>query len=143
MDYHQKSPASVGDTDGGNVGSLIRRINDDLQTIARDEVSLARIELTKTIKLAASEAAAVLLAGMVAVVGLAMLCVAAVPALAPVIEPLWLRMVIMAAVYMALGGGVAAFFAKRFKQDATPDFGEVKKHAQRTVQTVREGLRHG
>lgn len=143
MELNQKSAGLPGDADGGNVGSLIRRISDDLQTIGRDEISLARIELTKTIKVAAAEAGAIFLAGLVAVVGLAMLCAAAVPALAPVVSALWLRMVIMAAVYMAIGAGVAAYFGNRLKQDATPDFREVKKQAQRTVQTVREGLRHG
>jgi hypothetical protein len=122
---------------------LVRRISDDLQTIARDEVALGRIELMQTVKRVAAEGAAILLAAIVALIGLGMLCVAVVPALEPVIEPLWLRLVIMAVVYIGVGGAVAAVFVKRLKRDAKPELDRTTLEAKRTIQTVREGLRHG
>lgn len=144
MDYDKRTQAPHAyDAGGGDVGGLIRRINDDLKGIARDEVALARIEVTKAIKLATAEAGAIVLSGVVALIGLAMLCVAVVPALEPAIRPLWLRLVLMAAVYLGVGGGVAAVFVKRLKHDATPDLSVVQREAKRTIQTVREGLHHG
>ena len=103
------------------MGELLHRISDDVKTIARDEVELARHELERTAKVAAADAAVILLGGIVALIGLGLLCVVAVVALEPLIDPLWLRLLIMAVVYMAAGGTVAGAFAKRLKRDATPD----------------------
>lgn len=132
----------VGRADA-DIPTLVRRINDDLQGIARDEVAIARIELTKAVKVAAAEAGAVLLGGLVALIGLAMLFVAAVPALEPVIEPLWLRLVLVAVAYIAVGSAVAAIFVKRLKHDAKPDLGHVARQAKTTIHAVKEGLNHG
>lgn len=139
---HENSPESRGGTGSGDIRSLLSRISDDLQTIAKDEVQLARIEVVKTLRLAAMEATGILLAGIVALIGLGMLCVAVVPALAPLIEPLWLRLVLMAFVYMLIGGLVAAMLAKRLKRDAKPDLRRATVEAKRTIASVREGL-HG
>lgn len=126
-----------------DIGTLIRRINDDLQGIAKDEIAIARIEVTRAVKRATAEAGAVLLGGLVALIGIAMLFVAAVPALAPVIEPLWLRLVLVALAYMVVGSAVAATFVKRLKHDAKPDLGAVTREAKQTIHAVREGLHHG
>lgn len=125
----------------GRIGELLQQITDDLKTIARDEVELVKLEVVRSARAAAADAALVLLGGIVALVGLGLLCVAAVAALEPVIGPLWLRMLIMAAVYLAVGGGFAVAFGKRFKRDATPDLEAPAGHARRTVDRVRDGLR--
>lgn len=124
----------------GRVGELLQQITHDLKTIARDEVELVRLELKQTARAAAADAAFILLGGIVALIGLGLLCVVAVAALEPAIPPLWLRMLIMAVVYLALGGGIAAVFAKRLKRDVTPDLDAPAGHAKRTVESVREGL---
>src|SRR5262245_5316491 len=85
------------------VGELLHRITDDVRTIARDELELVKGELGITAKVAAGEAAAIVLGGLVALIGLGMLCVAAVAALGAVISSLALRLVLMAAVYMIVG----------------------------------------
>ena len=63
---------------------------------------LARMELERTAKSAAADAAVVLLGGIVALIGLGLLCLVAVAALEAVIEPLWLRLLIMSLVYLAI-----------------------------------------
>jgi hypothetical protein len=147
MDYPNRPLTTVGrgpsPEAGADIGHLIHSISDDLQAIGRDEMALARVEITKALKRAAAEAGAILLGGIVALVGLAMLCAAAVPALEPVIEPLSLRLLLVAVVYMAAGAAVATVFTKRLAHDATPDLGEVSHQAKRTIQAVREGLHHG
>ncbi len=124
----------------GRIAELLQQITDDLKTIARDEVELVKLELVHSARAAAADAAFALLGAIVALIGLGLLCVVAVAALEPVIPALWLRMLIMAVVYLAAGGGVAAAFARRFKRDATPDLDAPIGHARRTVDSVREGL---
>ena len=126
------------DEDG--IRELLQRITHDLKTIARDEVDLVRLEIAKTAKAAAADAAFILLGGIVALIGLGLLCGVAVVALEAAIPALWLRMLIMAVVYLALGGGVAAVFAKRLKRDAIPDLDAPVGHTKRTIESVREGL---
>jgi hypothetical protein len=124
----------------GRVGELVHRITDDVKLIARDEVELARQELQHTAKVAASEAAVILLGAIVALVGLGMLCVVAVVALAPVIHPLWARLLIMSIVYLAIGGALAATFAKRLKTDIVPDLKPASYEARRTLAGVKSTL---
>src|SRR5690606_13110880 len=82
------------------------------------------------------------LGGVVALIGLGMLCVAVVAALEPVWQ-LWFRLVLMAAVYLLIGGAVAVYFAKRLQRDAKPDLSRMRESTERTVQSLREELRHG
>jgi hypothetical protein len=124
----------------GRIGELLQQITDDVKMIARDEVELVKLELAHSAKLAAADAAFAFLGAIVALVGLELLCVVVVVALEPVIEPLWLRMLIMAIVYLGLGGGVAAGFGRRFKRDATPDLDAPAGHARRTVDSIRQRL---
>src|SRR4051812_3002439 len=93
--------------DGSQVGGLLHRITDDLKVLAKDELELAKGEMQTTAKTAAFEAAALILGGIVALIGLGLLCLAAVAALAPIIPALSLRLLLMAAVYMVVGGAVA------------------------------------
>ncbi len=128
--------------DHGSVGSLTKRIVDDLKILARDEVALAKAEVTKSAKKAAVDGASIALGGLVAVIGMAMLFVAAVPALEGVIPSLALRLLLVSVAYLAIGGIVAALFAKRLKRDAVPDMKRVKWEAQQTVSTVKQEVRH-
>ena len=123
------------------IGELLHRVTDDVKTIAHDELELVRSELQVHAKKAAIDAAIVLLGGIVALIGLGLLCVVVVVALAPIIPPLWLRLLIMAVVYLALGALVAGLFAKRLKRDAVPDLRTAKTEAKLTVENIREGIR--
>jgi hypothetical protein len=128
--------------DGSQVGGLLHRISDDLKVLARDELELAKGEMQSTAKTAAFEAAAVVLGGIVALIGLGLLCLTAVAALAPVIPALWLRLLIMAAIYIVVGGAVAAIFAKRLRTDAVPDMGVASYEAKRTLKGLTYAVGH-
>ncbi len=123
------------------VGELVNRITDDVKTIASDELQLAKLELTKSVKTAAGEAAVVVLGGIVALIGFGMLCVVAVVALAPVISALWLRLLIMAVIYLVAGGAIAGVFAKKLAGDVKPDMSDTVYQAKKTVENVKEGLK--
>ena len=125
----------------GRIGELLHRITDDVKTIAKNEVDLARLEFERTARSVAADAAIILLGGFVALIGLGLLCTVAVVALAPVIPPLWLRLLIMAIAYLAVGGGVAGVFAKRLSHDVKPDLELPRREAAQTVDAIRNGLR--
>ena len=136
MDPSIKTPEANG------IGDILRHVADDMKTIARDEVELVRDELAHSAKTAVTEASVALLGAIVALIGLGMLCVVAVVALAGLIPPLWARLLVMAAVYLAVGGGVAASFGRRIAGDAAPHLAVAKYEAKRTLQGAKEALTH-
>lgn len=128
----------VDDGDGGTATrELIRRISDDVRTIARDEIELVRGELARVVKTAAIEAAVIGFGAVVALIGLAMLCVAAVVALAPVIASLALRLVILGIVFGAIGAVLASTFGLKLRRDIVPDLSVPAHEAAATVAGVK------
>ncbi|HEX7836817.1 MAG TPA: phage holin family protein [Kofleriaceae bacterium] len=119
---------------------ILHRIADDVKTIARDEVELVAHELTHSAKVAANEAAIVVLGGIVALIGFGLLCVAAVAGLAPLIGSLALRLVVMAVVYLVIGGAIAGTLAVKLRRDVVPNLSLVVDEARRTVEDVKRGL---
>jgi len=124
----------------GRIGDLLHRITDDVKTIAHDEIELVKEELAHTAKAAAVDAAVILLAGIVALIGVGMLCVCAVVALAPIIHSLALRLLLMAIVYLVGGGAVAASIGVRMKRDIVPDLKVAAYEAKSTVAGAKEAL---
>jgi hypothetical protein len=118
----------------------MRRIGDGLKTIAEDEIKLARLELLEEMKKPLASAGAIVLGGVIALFGVGLLCTTVVVALEPVIEPLWLRMVIMSVVYFALGGVVMRVYMKRFQLDATPELPRTVHEAKATVEAVKSEI---
>ena len=132
--------STQGDGGTSHVGDLLHRISDDLRVLAKDELELVKGEVQHTAKTAAFESAVIVLGGVVALIGLGMLCAAAVAALAPAIPALSLRLLLMAAVYLVLGGVVAGAFAKRLGKDIKPDITIAGYEAQRTIAGVKTTL---
>ena len=135
----EKTPSLPGQGNS-HVGDLLHRIGDDIKLLAKDELELVKGEVSHTAKTAAFEAAIVVLGGIVALIGLGMLCVTAVVALAPLIPSLALRLLVMSAVYIVLGGVVAGSFAKRLSKDIKPDTTVMSYEAQRTIAGVKHTL---
>jgi hypothetical protein len=126
----------------GRVGELLHRITDDVKAISKEEVELARVEVTRSLKKIAIDLTVLILSGIIALMGVGFLCVAAVDALAPAIEPLWARLIIMGLVYLAVCAALVSYYAKRLKAKIPPDVPRTKAEAKRTVETVKEELRH-
>lgn len=126
-----------------DIPELVQRVARDLQGVARNELMLARLELTHTLKHAAMSASAILLGSLVILIGLTLAFVAAVPALGALIAPLWLRLLLVALLYIVVGAVVVAVFAKRLQHGAKPNLTKVKHRAQATLSALKEGLHHG
>lgn len=122
------------------LGEVLQNVTLDVKTIARDERELAQLEIQRTVKAAAIDGAVILLSGMVALIGLGLLCVAAVAALGYIISWLWLRLLIMALVYMMIGGILAAAFGSKLKEQARLDLAPVREEAKQTIEDVKHGL---
>jgi hypothetical protein len=129
--------SSPANGDAASTRDLIRRISEDVRTIARDETELLRAEARRVARSAARDGAAVLFGGIVALIGLAFLCLAAVAALAPVLPSLALRLVAMGAIYLGIGGALAAGFARRLRRNAVPDLAVPVREARATLQGAK------
>lgn len=133
--------AADGTTESkGHIGDILSRISSDVKTLAHDEVELVRDELVHSARTAVTEASIAMLGAIFALIGLAMLCVVVVVALAPVIPPLWARLLIMAGVYLVLGGAFAVGFGKKLATDAAPELGVPRYELKRTIAGVKEAI---
>jgi uncharacterized membrane protein YqjE len=133
-------PRELEDVPTSSLGDVVRRIATDVRTIAGDEIELAKKELGQGVKTAAADGAAIILGGVVALIGLGMLCVTAVVALAPVIPPLWLRMLMMAVLYLVVGTVVAGAYVRKLKGDVSPAGSGAVSEAFATVENIKRGL---
>ncbi len=122
------------------VGELITHIGDDVKTIATGEFELARAKLGDYLSQTVMRAAAMVVGAFVAVVGFAMLCVVVVVALAPLIQALWLRLLLMACVYLVIGGGAAYGFARTLSRP--PDLDREVAQVGHTIDKISAGLQH-
>ena len=122
------------------VGELLKHIGDDVKTIAVSELELARAKLGSYLEQTVLKAAVMILSAFVALVGFAMLCVVAVVALEPVIQALWLRLLLMSLVFIAVGGAAAFIFAK--KMLGGPDLANEVDEVAQTIDKVSDGLAH-
>jgi uncharacterized membrane protein YqjE len=127
----------------GEVGELMKRIGDGLKTIAEDEVKLAKIELLDELKKPLASAGAIVLGGVIAIVGIALLGTTVVVALEPIVPALWLRMAVMSVVYFLAGYGLMRAYAKKFLANATPELPRASREAKRTVEAVKAELSDG
>lgn len=121
-----------------SAGELLADITKNLKTIAEAELELTRRKLTDYMENLVRRASIALLGMVIAVIGLGMVCVVGVVALEPLIEPLWLRLLMMSIVYMGLGAAAAFLYAKRMTNGPhlRKQFSEVGE----TIHAVQRGL---
>jgi uncharacterized membrane protein YqjE len=124
------------------VGEILHRLATDTEALAKDQFALASAELKQSIKKSAVSAAGVLLGGVVALIGVGLLCLAGVVALEPVIPSLALRLVLMAAVYGVVGVLVARSFTGKLEKDLSAGLPRTTTEAKETVEAVKEELSH-
>jgi MFS family permease len=114
------------------VSELVKQLTEQTRTLARQEIELAKAELTQKGKQAGIGAGMFGGAGLFGFFAFAVLTACLVLALATAVAP-WLAALIVAAVYGAVAG-VLALSGKKHVQEATPAVPE------QTVETVKEDV---
>jgi hypothetical protein len=115
-----------------NIPELLQELSQQTATLARQEIELAKAELTEKGKRAGAGAGLLTGAGVVGLLALGALTTAIVAALATAM-PTWLAALIVAVVYAAIAG-VLALIGKSRVQEAGPPAPE------QTVETVKEDV---
>ena len=134
------SSARFERTEDRPIGELVRDLSEQTSTLVRQELELARVELTQTAKTAGIGAGMFGAAGLFGVFAFAALTAAIIAALSLAFDDVWPAALIVAAVYGAIAG-VLALTGKNKVQEATPpverapesikqDIASVKAHAQ-------------
>ena len=114
------------------VGELVKQLAEETSTLVRQELQLARAELTQQGKRAGIGIGELGGAGMVALYALGALTACFIAALALVL-PVWAAALIVAAVYGAIAGVLALVGRQALRQNLPPT-------APRTEQTVKEDI---
>lgn len=116
-----------------SLGELFRQLAQDSSTLIRQEVALAKTELTRSLSRAAVGAAGIVAGALVAVVGVLVLIAALVVGLGDLIDNYWLSALIVGVLFVAIGGLLAKSNLDRVKGvDYKPDL---------TIQTLKEDKR--
>jgi uncharacterized membrane protein YqjE len=115
-----------------SAGDLVRQLSEQMSTLARQEVDLAKAELTEKGKQAGIGAGMFGTAGLLGIFGLAGLTAALILGLAQGMDG-WVAALIVGLVYLA-GAGVAALVARDRVKEATPLAPE------QTIETVKEDV---
>ena len=128
----------MGSDDSGSalhdqpVSELVKQLTEQTRTLARQEIELAKAELTEKGRKAGIGAGMFGAAGLLGFLAVATLTACFVLALATALEP-WLAALLVAALYGA-AAGVLALTGKRRVTEATPAVPE------QTVDTVKEDV---
>ncbi|MFG1928609.1 phage holin family protein [Cryptosporangium sp. NPDC048952] len=120
-----------------STGELVTRISRQLSTLVRDELQLARVELTEKGKKAGTGAGLFGGVGVLALYGVGALLTAAIAVLTLTL-PVWAAALIVAAVLFVVAGIVALVGKKNLSQAAPPTPSEALGNVKTDVQTIKE-----
>jgi uncharacterized membrane protein YqjE len=115
-----------------STGELFKQLSEQTSTLVRQEVELAKLELTEKGKQAGIGAGMFGGAGLVATLGLAALTAAAIAGLSEAMD-VWLAALIVGVVHLAVGGVLALLGRNRVQQGMPPK-------PEQTVETVKEDV---
>lgn len=125
------TPATGGAAAGEpSIGELFKQLAEDSATLVRQEVALAKAEMSRNIKSAAQSAAMVAVGGMIAFLGVLVLLAGIVVLLGDALDNYWLAALIVGFVFLAIGGLLAISNLNKLKaEELAPE---------RTIQTLQE-----
>ncbi len=116
-----------------SIGELIKQLAEDSATLVRQEVALAKAEMSRNVKSAAQSAAMVAVGGMIAFLGVLVLLAGIVVLLGDALDNYWLTALIVGLVFLAIGGLMAMSNLNKLKaEELAPE---------RTIQTLQEDKR--
>jgi uncharacterized membrane protein YqjE len=124
------------------LAELIKDLSQQTTTLVRQELELARAELTEKGKVASKGAGMFGAAGLFGVFAFAALTACFIALLATAVDHVWLAALIVAAVYGAVAG-VLALTGKNKVQEATPPIEQTPQSVKADVEAVKSHAQAG
>lgn len=118
------------------MGELVSRLSEEMSSLVRGELELARLELTEKAKHTGKGAGAFGAAGLVALYGVGALIATAILALALVMDA-WLAALLVGVVLLAIAGGIALFGKKQVSEGVPMKPERATENIRRDVEAVR------
>jgi uncharacterized membrane protein YqjE len=112
------------------LGDLFRQLAQDSATLVRQEMTLAKAELKSNVKSVARDAVMVGVGGILALIGTLVLLAAVVVAVGDALDNYWLGALIVAALFLIVGGLLAMSNLKKLKHEEVAPT--------RTLETLKE-----
>lgn len=125
-----------------STGELVTQLSEQVSTLVRDELALARAELTEKGKRAGTGVGLFGGSGMLALYGVGGLLATAVLAL-DLVWPAWLAALVVTVVVFAVAGVLALVGRTEVKRAAPAMPERAKANVQADVETVRNAVREG
>lgn len=128
------------------LGELFSQLAQDSATLVRQEMALAKAEMTQNLKAAARDATMVAVGGGVALLGMLVLILFLVLVIGDALNEYWAGALIVGLLFLIIGGVLAMGALKRLKHDSlTPartidTLKEDKQWAQSEINQVRRDL---
>lgn len=116
-----------------SIGELVRDLAAETNTLVRQEIELAKAELSEKVKQAGKGAGMFGAAGIVALLSLGALTACLIALLATALDHVWLAALIVALVYGAIAGVLAMRGRDEVKEAAPPV-------PEQTIETVKEDV---
>ncbi|MDY7090147.1 MAG: phage holin family protein [Actinomycetota bacterium] len=124
------------------VGQLVNQLSEQVSTLVRDELTLARMEMVEKGKRAGTGAGLLGGAGVIALYGLAALFVT-MGALLALILPVWAAALIVTVVLFAAAGVAALIGKNQVKHAVPPEPIEAMESGKRDVEAVKAAFQEG
>jgi hypothetical protein len=119
---------------------VLADIGRDVKTIAVNQLELVRAQLSDYMERLVIRATVALLGATVALIGIGMLCMVGVVVLEGLIPPLWLRLLVMATLYIVVGATAAYLWGKRMTAMRGPEIDKQLAEIGDTVNAINNGL---
>lgn len=132
--------AKVPSSPERSTAELVKQMSAGVSSLVRDELQLARLEMTRKGKEAGKGAGMLGGAGLIALYGFGCLIACAVIAIAGVL-PAWLAALIIGAALLAVACVAAALGRERLRRGTPPVPQEAVGSAKADVETIREKAR--
>ncbi|MBB2743908.1 UNVERIFIED_ORG: putative membrane protein YqjE [Microbispora rosea subsp. rosea] len=123
-----------------STGELVRRLSEDVSRLIRDELRLARLEMTRKGKRAGMGAGLLGAAGLIAFYGGGALVATAILALALVL-PAWASALIIGVALLALAGLLALVGKEQVSRAAPPTPDEAMRSLKADIDVMKESAR--
>ena len=133
---------TAGDLDRASVAELVKQLGERTSDLTRQEVELAKAELTEKGRAIGIGAGAFGAAGLVALFAVGALTAALILALAEAVDG-WLAALIVFAVYAAIAGGLALFGRREVEQGTPPTPERAIETTKEDIERVKQGAKEG